>query len=195
MSREKLANWISDIFNPYYLSAPFFFIISFASSPTVFIGLISWLVASLFFSVLPVWDIHRRVRLGLVGDVHVSSRRERVKPFIFSFCCAVLGLASIYLIGATDAMKTVSWTVVITGAVITIITAFWKISLHAAGISSVAAVLIALYGVRALPVAFFVPVVLWARLTLKKHTPWQLLAGALVAAAIAIAVFWQFGLV
>ncbi len=195
MNREKVANRISDIFNPYYVSAPFFLLVAIASSRSLTTALFYWLVTALFFSVLPLWDINRRIRLKMVSDAHISRREDRIKPFLFSLVCAALGVIAVHVIGAPPAVKAVSWMVVITGAVITATTVFWKISLHAAGATATATALIVLFGAIAAPACLFIPVVFWARLTLKKHTPAQLLTGSLAAAAIAILVFWDFGLV
>lgn len=195
LNREKLATKISDIFNPYYSSAPFFLLVAVGSSNEPSIILSSWLVLVLFFSALPMWDINLRIKKGIVGDVHISKREDRIRPFIFSLSCAVLGLATVYIIGAPQAIKALSWSVVVTGAAITIVTVFWKVSLHAAGISSIATILLILYGYLALPVLALVPAVLWARLVLKKHTPTQLAAGSLIAISVALGVFWSFGLV
>jgi len=194
LSREKVADKISDLFNPYYSSSPFFLLVAVGAAGGVKAAFGYWLVLTLFFSALPMWDIKRRIRLGLVKDAHISRREDRIKPFLFSLSCAVLGLAAVYIVGAPVAIKAISWMVVLTGAAITGITAFWKVSLHAAGVSSIALVLIILYGPIAAPAALLIPVVAWARLTLKKHTPAQLAAGILVAVAIALAVFGYFGL-
>lgn len=194
MNRERVANRISDIFNPYYLSAPFLLLVAIGSSRSLAEAFLYWLATALFFSVLPLWDINRRIRLKIVSDAHISKREDRIKPFLFSLACAALGLVAVYLVGAPAAIKAVSWIVVLTGAVITATTVFWKISLHAAGATATAVALIVLFGTIAIPAVLFIPVVFWARLTLNKHTPAQLVAGSFLAAAIAVFVFWTFGL-
>lgn len=194
MNREKVAHRISDIFNPYYSSAPFFLAVAAGASADIFFTLLNWAILTFFFSVLPLWDIRRRIRLGLVGDAHISGREDRIKPFLFSLGCAVTGLAAVYIAGAPVTIRAVAWTVVGLGATITAVTTVWKISLHAAGITSISVILYFVYGAVALPVALFVPVVLWARLVLRKHTPAQLAAGCLAAAAVAVLVFARFGL-
>jgi len=195
LSRERLAERVSDIFNPYYSAAPFFLLVAASSSYSLAAIFINWLVVVLFFSALPIWDINRRIKKGIVGDAHISKREDRIKPFIFSLGCAAMGLVAVYLIDASLSVKALSWSVVVTGAIITAVTTFWKISLHAAGISSMATVLLILYGYFALPVVALVPLVFWARLVLKKHTPAQLAAGSLLAVSVALGVFWSFGLV
>ncbi|MDI6817369.1 MAG: phosphatidic acid phosphatase [Actinomycetota bacterium] len=195
MNREKAASRISDIFNPYYSSAPFFWLVAASATPNAATFLLDAAILTAFFSVLPLWDIRRRIRRGQVRDAHISRREERLKPFLFSLACAATGLAALYVAGAPDVVLAVVWTVVALGATITAVTTVWKISLHAAGITSIAAMLYFIFGAVAAPVALLVPVVGWARLTLRKHTPAQLVAGILVAIAITTAVFSFFGLI
>lgn len=194
MSRERLANRVSDLFNPYYSSSPFFLLVALGSSRHAATVLFYWLVLTLFFSALPMWDIRRRIRLGLVGDAHISNREDRIKPFLFALGSAALGLATVYAVNAPDTIRAISWIVVLTGAVITGVTAFWKISLHAAGIASIILVLVMLYGAIAIPTILLLPLVVWARLTLQKHTPAQLAAGILASSAIVLLVFGYFDL-
>ncbi len=186
---------VSDILNPYYSSAPFFLLIVIASAKSLMAGIIYYAVLVLFFSMLPMWDINRRIKQGSVSDAHIDRREDRIKPFLFSLACAVAGLAAVYIVGAPAAIKAVSWSVVIIGAIVTITTAVWKVSLHAAGISAIALILVVLFGWVALPVVFFVPLVYWARLTLNKHTPTQLLAGSLIAVGVTAGIFRWFGLI
>ncbi|HCG98643.1 MAG TPA: phosphatidic acid phosphatase [Actinobacteria bacterium] len=195
MNRERAANRISDIFNPYYSSAPFFWLVAASATPNAATFLLNAVILTAFFSVLPLWDIMRRIRRGLVRDAHINSREDRLKPFLFSLACAVAGLVALYVAGAPDEVLAVAWTVVALGATITVVTTVWKISLHAAGITSIAAMLYFIFGVAAAPVALLVPVVGWARLALRKHTPSQLAAGILVALVITAGVFSLFGLI
>ncbi|MCL6473271.1 MAG: hypothetical protein K6T91_10770 [Firmicutes bacterium] len=194
MSREKVAKTISNIFNPYYLSAPFFLFVAITTTDNLMMALAYWLVSAVFFSFLPVWDIGRRVSKGLVTDPHINRREDRIRPFLFSLFCAVAGLVAVYLIGAPVEMRAISWSVVIMGVLITLITIFWKVSLHAAGITATAFILTVLYGLVALPVVVCVPVVFWARYVLNKHTPAQLGVGSVIAVTVSAGVFWYFGL-
>jgi membrane-associated phospholipid phosphatase len=75
------------------------------------------------------------------------------------------------------------------------INVYWKISLHTAFVSAAATILTLAYGAAAAWVFAFLPLVGWARLELKLHTPAQVAAGAFLAAAIVTGTMWGFGLV
>jgi len=57
---------------------------------------------------------------------------------------------------------------------------FWKISIHAMGISGPATALIYLFGWPGLLFSLLVPLVVWSRLHLKRHTPSQLIIGTIL---------------
>ena len=60
----------------------------------------------------------------------------------------------------------------------------WKISLHALGTTAFIALAISILGSQYIFLIFLLPIVYWARIILKKHTIWQLLAGSLVSLII-----------
>ena len=84
-------------------------------------------------------------------------------------------------------------TVLALGLVGGAINLFWKISVHAASIASLAT--IALLYSRNLGVALWICalVVGWARVRTGNHTPLQVLAGFLCAATIVLGIFQIFG--
>ena len=76
-----------------------------------------------------------------------------------------------------------------------VINLFWKISLHTAFVAAAATLLIIVYNPVGAWTLVLVPLVAWARIEMKLHSPAQVTSGALLAAAIALIVFWCFGLI
>lgn len=62
-----------------------------------------------------------------------------------------------------------------------VITQFWKISIHASGISGPATFLTHQLGVGMIPFALLILPISWARIKLKAHDIYQVMAGILVA--------------
>jgi len=56
---------------------------------------------------------------------------------------------------------------------------YWKISLHMVGVSGFSTILVYVFGLGAWWVFLSLPIVAWARTFRKKHTPTQLIAGAI----------------
>lgn len=194
LDKNRVAERISDIFNPYYSAVPFFIMVAIASTRTVSRAILYWLIMALFFSVLPIWDIRRRINSRSVSDAHIDRREDRIKPLLFALSSALGGLLAIYLVSAPALIRAVCWSVVITGIVITAITLRWKISLHTAGITSISLALVLIYGWQATPIFIFLPVVIWARLVLKRHTVAQVLAGMAVSVIVVLGFFSFYGL-
>lgn len=78
---------------------------------------------------------------------------------------------------------------------VALITRFWKISLHMLGVGTVITAILLIKGVGFWPVSLLIPLVVWARLRLRRHTPLQLLGGLLVGFTITVGVFWVYRLV
>lgn len=149
---------------------------------------------------LPVLVVAALVRAGRVVDFDLSDRRQRHVPFAVAALAAAATTAALARAGAPAALVAFggAWSVLV--AALAAVTWRWKISLHAAA-AGAAAAMAALAGADAgAPAAaagplgaagwwMLVGVVGWSRVTLGRHTPRQVLAGAAVgAAAIAAAV-------
>ena len=73
------------------------------------------------------------------------------------------------------------------------ISSFWKISLHMVSVGGFSTVLVYVFGPGVWWAFLSLPLVAWARLHRKKHTPAQLLAGAIGGILITAAVFTWAG--
>jgi hypothetical protein len=73
------------------------------------------------------------------------------------------------------------------------ISIFWKISMHMAGVGGFSIALVFVFGAAAGWAFLSLPLVAWARLHRRKHTPAQLAAGAIAGIAIALFVFGTTG--
>lgn len=194
MDKEKLAAKVSDIFNPLYISFVFFLIVSLYVSSSLLEAAKYWLVTGFFFCVLPLGDVLLRIRKGITKDIHIDERKDRIIPFLITLTSSIAGLLTVSFLDFPKEIQAVSWAIVLTGAIITAITLFWKISLHAAGISAIVTALIVFLGSPAVIMVLFIPVVFWARLTLRKHNIWQLLAGSGLSVLIMLFTLSWFGI-
>ena len=71
----------------------------------------------------------------------------------------------------------------------TVITLYWKISIHAVGVIGPTMALSYAFWPWGLLFILVLPPIVWSRYVLKKHTPAQLVAGALVGFVITGTVF------
>jgi membrane-associated phospholipid phosphatase len=70
-----------------------------------------------------------------------------------------------------------------------LVTAFWKISIHIAAVADAVVILVIVLGLPLTALASLVALTAWARVTLRDHTPAQIIAGGALGAIVAGVVF------
>lgn len=179
---KQLAQRISEIFSPPLVAV--------ATMLTVAVALadpLAWLWAGAYLLVavlVPVLFVLWLVNQGTVSDFDLRLREQRIVPYLIIL--AYLGVALTLLIqgGAPAVMIALGLASLVEMALLFLITLFWKISAHAAAVAGWVVLLVALAGGIALPLVIAIPLVMWARLRLRRHTLLQTLAGALSGAVV-----------
>lgn len=150
------------------------------------VKLVFTLVTLAFTVAVPALLVLLLKRMGLVTDVGLNGRKERVIPYIISILC--LAAAGVFMWYKDAPM----WLVMffgggaVAGAINLLINFRWKISAHAAGVAGVVALLIRIIR-DGLPqdgaflwllIAIGLSGILGtARVWLGRHTAWQVIAG------------------
>jgi membrane-associated phospholipid phosphatase len=124
--------------------------------------------------------MHQFSKRGLISDFYVSEKEQRAKPFAGAIASYVVGSVALLLVRAPTLVTGLMLCYAGNTVIMMLITLRWKISVHASGIACPTTVLV--YGTGAWAAVFFALLlpVGWARIRLKAHTSWQMLAGALV---------------
>ncbi len=153
-------------------------------------GLLWGVAAAVCCGVIPYAFILAGVRSGRITDRHVFRRDQRLVPLVLGGVCVVAGLAAMMLLDATKAVVVLVVGMLSALLVIAPVTAFWKISLHAAVAGGTAMALTVTFGLYAAAVAWPLTVLVAAsRVALRAHTPAQVIAGALVGALVPLGVY------
>jgi len=114
-----------------------------------------------------------------ISDLDITIRSERYRAMILTFFSFLISLWLVFIVG-NRLLFNLFLLVLILIIINTSITFFWKISLHMA-INVASAILINFLFQYRLPFLYLsLPVVYWARLQLKKHSPLQLLAALVI---------------
>jgi membrane-associated phospholipid phosphatase len=120
---------------------------------------------------------------GSVSDLDVTQRHERLLPFITALGGAAAACGYLYYIEAPQLLLrfAIAHTAVMT--LVFLITLYWKISVHSAGIAGVATFFSSVIG---FPLIAFAPVLLvgWSRVHLGRHTVGQVCAGGILGGLI-----------
>jgi len=80
-------------------------------------------------------------------------------------------------------------------ALASIISYFWKISMHSSGVTMLVMMFLLVFGTSMWPLILLIPLVWWARIVLKRHNIWQLVAGCILSIIIIYLVFSHYSLV
>ena len=150
--------------------------------------LLALLVAT-FYSVLPMIFIVRGARAGRWDGHHVRDREHRLVPMLMCLLSALVGLTILLLMRAPRDVLALSWAMIVTLLVCTVITNWWKVSLHATVAGGAVAMLTLLYGPWLLLLVALVALVCWSRVQLTDHTAIQVVVGALLGPLVGGVVF------
>lgn len=181
MNKHELAKNISTLTNPPIICIPLFLIISLTLSfenkgfnISKFIGL--ELISLIFASVLPMAIIiHWARKLNTDGDI--SNRQDRFIPLIVGVVSYFIGFILSLIMNLDYFLTILLLCYSVNTAIVMIITLKWKISIHTTGLSGPVGALILLLGPAGALFGLIYPVLIWSRVTLKKHTMAQAITG------------------
>jgi len=186
--RERIARHVSNILAPATISLPFILLVAFYQTQDKLSALVFACITLFFLSVGPLLYIIIGVRLGILSDIDVSRRSQRVGPFIFGIISATIGWIILSLTDAPRNLQTVMIITVFSGIIMMVITLWWKISMHASSFGGVATMLTVLYGAVMLPLFILLIFVSWSRVVLRRHTVPQVIAGSLAGIVLSLVI-------
>lgn len=188
---DRLARWVSILFDSSVLSLPIF--LAFGWKEAGSRGLIWAVISLLVMTGIPLAYLVIGKRKGWVGDLEMTRRDERPRFILVSLGSDVLALLLLLVFGAPHLLVLMALTYLCLGLAMFTISNSWKISLHMAGVGGFSTALVFVFGAPAWIAFLSLPLVAWARLHRRKHTPVQLVAGALAGMLITTLVFGGLG--
>ncbi|MFC2066665.1 hypothetical protein ACFLUO_06400 [Chloroflexota bacterium] len=190
--KKRAAKLISNILNPFLVSAIMMVLLSFSSTSSTF-DAIRWSLLLIAVSVLPVFVVvvYLANRKQLDG-IFVNTRRQRYKIYLLASTCAVIGCVILYYLGTPPVLMAAFVAGLSAIIVFMCINLLWKISVHSGFVAASVTVLTLLYGATGAVTAVLLPLIIWSRVKLEHHSPAQVTIGAFLAAIIVIAVFYLF---
>ncbi|MBM2820540.1 MAG: hypothetical protein HW405_300 [Candidatus Berkelbacteria bacterium] len=189
---DFLAFGISAFLSPYVTAGIFILIITFTYAKNLkeFLPWIS--IGFLFAIIIPgtyiLWLIEKRD----IRDFHLSDHNQRKIPFMIAGISAVIGAIALYLIQAAKPVIVMGAAYAANSVGISILTVFWKVSVHTALYSSVVTVIVILFGISFAPLYLILIPLSWARVYRQRHTLSQVIGGAMIAFVVTALVFWLF---
>jgi membrane-associated phospholipid phosphatase len=192
---DRFAEVISAVFHPFIVIIPTMLIAIIQQGNTLWQALF-WTILAVCVVVLPlVFLIFFGVRSGRYSDPSISMREQRHSLYAVAGFFMVL-LVAILVLGKAPLILTACLVSAVLATLVSfaINYRFTKLSLHSVGMAGCTTVLILTVPALGIAMALFAPVVGWARIRLKHHTPLQILIGWMISALSVITVFHVFHL-
>jgi hypothetical protein len=156
------------------------------TQPASWSQLLRWTFVSVFFStIVPAIFVGVQVLRGAITDIHVMERDQRDGPFIIAIISSFAGAWVLQMMGALPAVWGLGLVLAVNGMVLFAISNYWKISMHVAVLAATVLVgVLFIDGISPWRLLWLIPVLLWARVARRRHTPLQGLAACAVAWSI-----------
>jgi membrane-associated phospholipid phosphatase len=174
---ERLARFISNILCPPVVIL-FGLILVFGENPDP----MAWrwaVLAIVFMVIIPAIYVQWKVRQGEISDFHIPIRTQRYRPILVTIGCSFLSWALMVFGHAPHFITTLTAIGILHGLFLFIVTLRWKISGHSTAIAGICLLLIHFFGQACIPSLMLIPLVAWARVRIRRHTPAQTAAGAI----------------
>lgn len=125
-------------------------------------------------------------------DRHVRLREQRPRILANAIASITFLLVLLVALGAPGELIRLVTAGVVGLVSVTLVTLFWKISIHVAVVAGSVSTLIILFGWPLLALIPIVALTAWSRVTLRNHTLSQVIAGTLLGATVAATIFGLF---
>jgi hypothetical protein len=181
---QKLARALTNALNPFVIFTALFALVAFAEAGA-YRGVLYLAVELAAAAAVAGYVLFMR-RRSRVGDFWISARAERLTPAMFLLAAFVALLAALVLLDTPQNLYLLTLSMGLASAAVAGITLLWKASAHCTVAGHAAAAGLLLLGPPGIFFLLMLPLVLWARATIKAHTLSQTLAGAAVGAGFAV---------
>lgn len=184
---KLFARLVSYLFHPvlFFLTMPFFIVYRHTESEMY---ALKWMIFSSVFIFIGVMLIIFETIKGDFSDFDVSKKEQRRKFFLTLLVLGVLYLiTAVVLKGIFFPLSFITLGLSIGIIIFAFISKYIKASIHAAASCSFVLTLYILFGIQAFyACVWFIPLVAWARLYLKRHTIFEVISGGLLGFLITV---------
>lgn len=188
---ERIAKIISLLGQPPFLALPVFLSICLTKSDDLTDGVLYSAVCFVFAVVVPVTVTLIFSKLtGNDDKLDVVNKEDRLIPMVLGVVGYAAGAAILHFLNAPQLATVLMVCYAVVTAAMTIITPYWKISIHSCGVIGPSIAMSLTFWPWGLLYFLIFPPVVWSRYVLKKHTPLQLTMGAVVGFILTVILLW-----
>lgn len=190
-SKKILAEIVSLIFHPVLFLLIMPFIVIYKKTQDGMYAL-KWEMFSLVFVFAALTYFFWEKRRGGFSDFDISKRIERKKFYIFLlFLTCLYLLLSLFHKGLVFPMTIISFGIIFGIALFASVNYFIKASVHMGVACAYVITVTWFYGIYGFLLSFFIlPLIVWSRLLLKRHTIKEIIVGGILGSFITLCTFW-----
>jgi hypothetical protein len=186
-----IAKGISNILSAFAVVIESTFILAYLGTSNLGSAL-QWTVISVVIILLLLIVVYYFVRKGKFSDLDVSTQKQRPLLFALDFIFAAIYLSALYILHAPRELFLGNIAVFLAVAVLVVVNKFIKASVHMAILSGSLTLFVFLGGTAYLWGFILIPILAWARLTTKRHTLNEVIAGTIIGLLTSGATFLVF---
>ncbi len=191
---RKIAQLISICFEPFTVSF-FALLIVCSQLPLSIEAKAGWFALAVLLGGLPPILVYLYERKsGKIHDLFITNRAERRDVQLAWFFGSGIFFLVALVFDAPRLLLALSLTLVILSLLLTVVSNYWKISVHMVGVTLFVMVLLLSTSVNFFWFLLLIPLVAWARVSLGQHTLSQVTGGTVLTVLITYLVFNLFGL-
>lgn len=189
-----LARLCSYIFEPFTVS--FLTLVLVVNSLGVGLGVkASWLALAVgLIGLPPILVFVYEKKIGKIKDWFMTNRLERRDVHLAWSLGSISFVLVCWWLQATRLLLALGLTFLVLSIIITLVSLYWKISVHMMGVTLFVLVGLLVYSTNFLWFLGLIPLVAWARMRLGAHTFLQVSLGTVLTLAATYLVFSSFGL-
>ncbi|MGF7117286.1 phosphatase PAP2 family protein [Methanobacterium oryzae] len=180
--KRSFAEFISTIAYAPLISIPAFALINYFLLDLYNFVIITT-VCAIFAGILPILLVLFLLKNRSNGkeiDMDIPERADRHYPLLLVILTYIIGTIVLYTLNAPAITTVLMFCYFSNTLILFFINLYWKISIHAMGVAGPSVALIYVFGLPGLIFSLIIPLVMWSRLYLKKHTFFQVIIGALL---------------
>lgn len=174
---KLFANTLTWITHPILLTIPGIYLITFYSTGKIETALF-WTIVSLIFSAIVCSFVLVGVKMKFFNNIDVSNRKQRVILYPFATAVVITFALLIYILKGPQNLILGTILFIVALIILDIINRKIKASIHVASVSAFITGLTYLFGGWIFLSILLIPLVAWARVIEKKHTPRETVVGA-----------------
>ena len=192
---NKFAKIISYIFDGSFISIPILLLICLIVVDNK-LEAVGWAFLCLLFGVaIPYLYIGFLYKKKEIDSMHIPKKENRIKPLLLTCASYTVCFIILYVLDGPVFLKSIFAVSIVSTIILTIITYFWKISLHSSWITFIVITFNILFGRWMLLMIPLIPVIGWARVRVKEHTVNQVIFGIGISTITTFFIYHNYGLI